>query len=172
MYKKELTGQIQAKDQVPFTCGGFPYCQFMNTQFNTVLPNGIIHKPKHFANCKTIGVIYLLTCQCNRFYVGKTKLEFWKRAYRHISSMTTANPDLPLGRHVRDCHKSIFPQIHFTILDRVHPKPRRETGTNSYSNEKCAGLWNWGQLFPWTSIPNLAIVPFLDGFASGGCEKE
>lgn len=29
---------------------------------------------------KTEGVAYLLMCQCNCFYVGKTKLDFFKSA--------------------------------------------------------------------------------------------
>lgn len=54
-----------------FTCGGCPHCRYMNIQPNTILPNGKPYRPKHFANCKTFGVIYLLTCQCMSFYVGK-----------------------------------------------------------------------------------------------------
>lgn len=45
-------------------------------------------------------MVYYLTCQCNSFSVGKTKLGVHKRAY--ILSKTTANPEPLLGRHVRD----------------------------------------------------------------------
>lgn len=79
-----------------FTCGGCSFCRYMNTQPNVILPNGKSHKPKHYANCKTAGVIYCFTCQCQSFYVGKTKLEFCRRAARHISSMTSVNPDAML----------------------------------------------------------------------------
>lgn len=54
-----------------FTCGGCMCCHYMNTQSNFVLPNGRLYRPRHYANCKTPGVIYLLTCQCQCFYFGK-----------------------------------------------------------------------------------------------------
>lgn len=131
-----------------------------------------MYRPRHFPNCKTPGVIYLLTCQCKCFYVGKTKLEFHKRAARHITSMRQADPDLPLGRHVRDHHTGKFPLVHFTILDRVHPDTR-------------GGDWNkillqrevcWIASLNATQFPGLntqmSFRPFLEGFVSGGCEKE
>lgn len=127
MVKSEYTGIFRSdkcKRFGTFTCGGCPLCRYMNTQSKFTLPNGRIYRPRHYANCKTSGVIYLLTCQCKCFYVGKTKLEFHKRAARHITTMRQANPDLPLGRHVRDHHAGISPSICFTILDWVHPDSR------------------------------------------------
>lgn len=151
LVQSEFVGSFRSdpcKHLGTFTCGGCPLCQYMNTKSNTLLPNGQTYKPQHYANCKTMGVVYLLMCQCNRFYMGKTKLEFHKRAYRHVTSLTTTNPELPLGRHVRDHHHSIFPQIQFLILDWIHPNPRGETGTSSSSSVKHAGLLSLGQPFP------------------------
>lgn len=78
----------------------------------------------HFGNCKTFGVVYLLKCDCSCFYIYKTKLPFWKRAYQHIRSMQVCNPDLPLGRHTTLIHRGIFPRNKFLILDLIHPSPR------------------------------------------------
>lgn len=83
-----------------------------------------LFKAQHFANCKTAGVIYLLTCQCGGFYVGKTELEFRKRARQHVISMLTANPELSLGRHVCRQHARICPSFRFLILDCIHPSSR------------------------------------------------
>lgn len=107
-----------------FTCGGCNYCRFVNTTRNVTLPNGERYRPKHYANCQTTNVVYLLLCDCFRFYVGKTIQPFWRRAYQHILSMQTSNPSLPLGRHVRDLHEGITPKISFLILDRMHPGSR------------------------------------------------
>lgn len=112
-----------------FTCGGCPICQYMNVRQNIVLPNGRLYKPHHFFNCKTEGVVYLLTCQCQQFYVGKTKLKFHKRASRHVTSMKMANPELPLGRYVIEKHRGKFPRIQFLILDRIH-------------SSSSGGVWN------------------------------
>lgn len=120
----------------------------------------------HFASCKTAGVIYLLTCSCGCFYIGKTNLE----ASRHIRSMKTCNQELPLGRNVWDVHQGKFPNIRFLILDRVHPSgrggdwdkvlPQRET--------------RWMVFLRATSPPGLnnsvSYHPFLEGFTSGWWE--
>lgn len=94
-----------------FRCGGCGYCQCMHTESNFRLPNGRIFKPTHYANCETVGMVYMLSCQCGSFYIGKTKQEFHKGAFRHILSMQKSNSDLPLGRHVRDAHRGKFPQV-------------------------------------------------------------
>lgn len=85
--------------------------------------------------------------------------------------MKTADPDLPLGRHVTLVHGGKFPSIKFLILDRIHPSPR-------------GGDWNkillqrelkWIHLLKATIPPGLneavCFRPFLEGFNSGGMEK-
>ncbi|CAH2329689.1 olfactory receptor 1038-like, partial [Pelobates cultripes] len=39
-----------------------------------------------FFNCNTSGIVYLLTCECNKKYVGKTFRPFKKRIQEHIRS--------------------------------------------------------------------------------------
>lgn len=94
-----------------FRCGGCNLCQYMNIENKILLPNAKPFRPTHFANCKTAGVVYLLSCQCGAFYIGKTKQPFFKRASRHITCMRKADRDLPLGRHIRDTHGSNIPKI-------------------------------------------------------------
>lgn len=109
----------------------------------------------------------MLTRHCGCFYIGKTKQEFHKRAYRHILSRKSSNPDLPLGRHVRDVHVGILPQTKFLILDRIHPNGR-------------GGDWNrlllqcetrWIVCLEATSPPGLNNIAscrlFLEGFLFG-----
>lgn len=55
-----------------FTCGGCGYCKYICTTHSPTLPNGTKFKPKHYANCKTKGLVYMLMCDCNCFYIGKT----------------------------------------------------------------------------------------------------
>lgn len=55
--------------------------------------------PNHFSKCQTMGVVYLLLCSCNCFYVRKTIQKLWQRLYRHLRAMKTNDTDLPLGRH-------------------------------------------------------------------------
>lgn len=155
----------------------YPYVWFLwvlqiyGYQQKKILPDGKAFIPKHFENCRTFGVIYQLRCNFGCFYVSKTKLDFWKRAYWHIRSMQTCNPDLVLGRHTTIVHQGKFPKIKFLNLDRIHPNPR-------------GGDWNknllqlelrWVYMLKATHPPGLneavCFKPFLEGFTSGGMEK-
>lgn len=123
----EFTGEFRndpCKHPGTYKCRGCLYCQYMNTDTNFRLPNGRTYRPLHFANCKTIGVVYLLSCPCGCFYKGKTKLEFHNRIYKHVLSMKTSDLDLPMGSLVRDVHQGKFPRIKFLVLDRFHPNAR------------------------------------------------
>lgn len=155
-----------------FTCSGCPICQYMNTWQDILLPNGQPYKPHHFFNCKTEGVVYLLTCQCQQFYVGKTKLKFYKRASRHITSMKMTNPELPLGRHVDKQHEGKFPRIQFLILDRIHSNPRGGDWNKVPLHREARWIADLGATAPTGLNEHLSFRPFLEGFSLGGCEKE
>lgn len=144
----------------------------MNIRPNTILPNGRAYRPHHFFNCKTEGVVYLLTCQCQQLYVGKTKLKFHLRASRHITSMKKANPDLPLGRHVANKHHGIFPGIDFLILDRIHPSPRGGDWNKVLLQRETRWIADLGAASPPDLLSSSAIDPFWRVFHWGGCEKE
>lgn len=45
-----------------FKCGGCDYCQYMDIGIQKTLPNKVNFIPRHFANGKTCGVVYLLQC--------------------------------------------------------------------------------------------------------------
>lgn len=139
---------------------------------HTVLPDGSPYKPMHFANCGTLGIVYLLTCSCGCFYVSKTKLELKKRISRHVHSMKTCNPDLPLGRHVRDVHQGIFPKIGFLALDRIHPNPKGgDWDKTLHQRETC-----WIVALRATVAPGLnshmSYRPIFEGYKSGVWEGE
>ena len=155
-----------------FTCGGCSICRYINTDREIILPNGRPYRPRHFANCKTLGVIYLLTCHCERFYVGKTKLPFFKRASRHLHAMRTANPDLPLGGHILLQHEGHFSGVKFLILDRIHPNPRGGDWNKILLQLETRWIADLEANFPPGLNEQISFRPFLDGFSSGGCEKD
>lgn len=64
-----------------FQCGSCSYCRYMDTRKNVYLPNGIHFVPRHYANCQTTGVVYMLLCNCNCFYVGKTLQKLMAKAF-------------------------------------------------------------------------------------------
>lgn len=127
LVQSEFRGSVRGdpcKTVGTFPCGSCSYCKYMNTRKNIYLPNGMPFKPKHYSNCQTTGVVYLILCNCNCFYVGKTVQKLWQRLYHHIRAMEIANPDLPLGRHDAQIHNGICPTISVMVLDRLHPRWR------------------------------------------------
>lgn len=175
LIQTEFVGQFKkdpCKRLGTFSCGWCAICCYMNTDPHFVLPNGRVFKLQHFANCKTSGVIYLFQCQCLSFYVGKTKLEFWKRAGRHIKSITKANPELPLGRHVRDFQAGKIPTFSFLILDRVHPNTRGGDWNNVLLPRECSWIMDLCATLPCKLYTVLSFRPFLEGLSSVVCEKD
>lgn len=126
-----------AKPTGTFMCGNCNYYQYMDTRKDVNLPNGEKFRSKCFVNCRSAGVVYLFQRECNCYYIGKTKLQFWWRNYRHIASINKKDPDLPLGRHSHMVHGDRTPRVWFLALDHILNDPR-----GGDSNYFCRV--NWG----------------------------
>lgn len=103
-----------------YPCGLCLFCAVIGQRKSLTLPNGECFHFKHFANCKTQGVVYLLSCQCGVFYVGKTRQELSQPVGKHLASMKICNLYLLLGIHVAKCYGYRMPAVNCTVLDRVH----------------------------------------------------
>lgn len=73
-YKGGLRGD-PCKTWGTFPRKSYSQCPVIGRRTQFSLPSGDFFRVKHFANCKTRGVVYLMQCQCGAFYVGKTKQE-------------------------------------------------------------------------------------------------
>lgn len=94
-----------------FPFGDCDFCKFIDNQISNMIINEQSLKPKHFANCKTRGVIYLMLCKFQCFYVRMTRRELRVRSSdqmylisRHASCKHWYDPDM----------------VKFNVLDRVH----------------------------------------------------
>lgn len=56
------------KNKGLFPCEGCSFYSYIDIGSEKVLRNGNKHYSKHYVNCKTAAIIYLLTCTCNSFY--------------------------------------------------------------------------------------------------------
>ncbi|XP_073460898.1 uncharacterized protein [Aquarana catesbeiana] len=155
-----------------YMCGGCHYCQYMDKRKNIILPNGQRFTPKHYVNCKTPAIVYLLTCECGCYYVGKTINEFWKRIYQHLGTIRKRDPDLPIGRHMAMAHPSSTPKVYFLALDRIHFSPRG--GDSNKRLLQCELRWihNLRANHPPGLNGAFNFKPFLPGFTSGVCELD
>lgn len=70
----------------------------MNTAEVTI-PNGQLYRPNFYATCKTIGVVYYMKCDCQAFYIGKTKGPFFHQIRDHVSHIKK-KMETPISRHM------------------------------------------------------------------------
>lgn len=54
-----------------FPCGHCAHCLRIRKEKVFTFPNGQVFKPKHFINCQTPAVVYLMTCECSAFMWAK-----------------------------------------------------------------------------------------------------
>ncbi|MEE6515693.1 hypothetical protein FKM82_024662 [Ascaphus truei] len=78
-----------------FRCGGCPACKFTKPTSTFKDSKGTKEFTiKQFLNCRSKGVIYCLTCPCNKIYVGMTTREVRFRIMEHSRNIKTAHRDL------------------------------------------------------------------------------
>ncbi|XP_040204409.1 uncharacterized protein LOC120936256 [Rana temporaria] len=102
-----------------FPCGHCDICPFISNNNVTFLPNGKTHKPKFRITCQSIGVVYLASCQCGCFYVGKTKRPFLKCIKDHVNPLYKCLMTTALNRHVGCLHDFDVNSISFAALEHV-----------------------------------------------------
>lgn len=167
LHDKLVHSEFTTKKQFP--CGHCGYCKYKDTRKKIILPNGDDFKPKHYVNCHTAGVVYLLNCDCGSFYVGKTKLKLWRRIFRHVVSIEKLDHSLPLGRHSALIHGDSTPKVTFLTLDHFGATPR-------WGDYNKSLLLKWIFHLKSTTASGLNEAfhfrPYLAGFESGVCELD
>lgn len=66
-------------------CGRCEFCRFLTNSTEILLPSGGSFGPNFFVNCRSIGVVYIMKCECKAFYVGKKRGKFFHRIRDHVS---------------------------------------------------------------------------------------
>lgn len=157
-----------------FKCGDCPRCPWVLEGRNVILPNGELFHSRTNANCGTRGVIYLMVCQCQAFYVGKTIREFRQRIGDHLYYSG-------IGRHIDLHHRYDLSVIRFLVLEVVPSSPRggdwdrvilqRETLWIEHLNATTHSRTEWNELIQiffvkwfWLSFPfppfSFPLLPF------------
>lgn len=102
-----------------FPYGACDFCLLILNSRDTTLPNGRTHHLKYRVTCKTIGVVYLALCSCGCFYVGRTKLLFFKRIKDHIAPLYKHLTTPALNRHIAKEHNYDPNVVRFAALEHV-----------------------------------------------------
>lgn len=77
----------------------------------------------HFINCRSMRVVYLITCSCGKQYVGKTLREFRRHIGEHLGDVRH-NRDTPVARHVWTEHGGDPKCLQFQGIYLVLPSQR------------------------------------------------
>lgn len=106
------------------TCGHCSFCSWVSMGWRFQLPNGEMFCPHFWADCNTQGVVYLMTCKCGVFYVGKTIRQFWQRIRNHVYYSANGKMLSPISRHLDLCHRFDTSVATFIALAVIPQDPR------------------------------------------------
>lgn len=83
------------------------------------LPNGQTYRPNFQVTCQTKGIVYFMRCECQRFYIEKTKRLFHHRIRDHVSLMLKKKMETSISRHIGLYHNFDPLKMKFFALEHV-----------------------------------------------------
>lgn len=133
----------------------------LDCRTQAVLPRGTKWKSRHYVDCDTVGIIYLLQCTCVSYYVGKTKRNFKQRIKKHVYAASIGYFKTVIGRHIAFQHNYKFDGFSFLPLERVHIPPRGGDWDNMILKTEARWIFRLGGHTPPGLNESLSFKPFL-----------
>ncbi|OCT67299.1 hypothetical protein XELAEV_18038584mg, partial [Xenopus laevis] len=107
-----------------YKCGRCLACPYIEKALTYLgRENKPVYTLEHFMNCKTSGIIYVMTCECGKRYVGKTKREFRRRILEHVGDVKHRR-NTSVARHINEIHNGSLEMLKFTAVDHIEPTMR------------------------------------------------
>ena len=106
------------------------YCPKLDTSGKiTSNFSGREYVTKHNVTCKSNNLIYCITCtQCNKQYVGQTKLRLMDRFQGHFWCIQSNAPNNDVAKHFNLPNHSGINDVKIHILDFIHLAPHSDEG--------------------------------------------
>lgn len=143
-------------------CGHCNICKYIHQIDVFANPcGGKAYKIKHFINCSTTRVIYMLTYPCNKIYIGKTKRQLCIRIRKHIGSIKKKDDDRPIPIHFTKFHNGDPKGLLVKGIYVLNLPPRRgDFDTILLQKEK---MWTYylDSLVPKGLNTKFSLQPFL-----------
>lgn len=111
-----------------FRCKHCDICPYIHECARFWHPNGRFFIARHFVDCNTASVVYLFSCECGCFYVGKTRRPLCKQLQEHVYAISICDLSVPLGRHAAKFHSYKTFRFSFVALGRIHTHTGRRLG--------------------------------------------
>lgn len=102
----------------------------------------ITYPMKHFTTCATRFIVYLITCPCNKQYVGRTIRAFSICVNEHITAIKFGRTNHSVPRHYLEHHAKNPSGTKFQIIDKYIPHWRGVHVSRGYHNLRPSGYSN------------------------------
>lgn len=107
-----------------FKCSGCIACPFIKSgRMFTSLVTNQTYNIYNFVNCRSMKLVYLISCTCGMQYVGKTGREFRRRIGEHLGDVRN-HRDTAVSRHLWQQHGGDISNIRFQGIERIQPSIR------------------------------------------------
>lgn len=108
-----------------------------------------------------------MTCECQAFYIGKTKRPFFNCIRDNVSLVQIKKMETPISRYMGLCHDFNDSMMHFFALEHVPPNQRGGTMTRYCCSARQSGfpIWELSNIRVWTmpyvSSPFFSYSPYF-----------
>ena len=102
-----------------FPCGSCSVCKFTKPTKTLQLPDGTTWVQKTHTNCNTAMCVYMISCPCNKYYVGMTSRQIKTRIGEHRSTIRRGRSSTRLTNHYIELHHSPD-DLSWTVLETVN----------------------------------------------------
>ncbi|OCT63367.1 hypothetical protein XELAEV_18044463mg [Xenopus laevis] len=107
-----------------YTCGTCKACPWIKKTTKIECRSDIKeYLIKDLINCKTRGVIYIMSCERGKNYIGKTKREFRRRVLEHLGDVLHKR-NTSVANHINESHEGDTSVMKFTGMEHIQSTTR------------------------------------------------
>ena len=99
---------------------------------------------RNFISCHTKGVVYLLQCECNYQYVGRTIRTAAIRIGEHLTNIHKAFPGHSVSQHFAQCHRKNPKRLKIIVIEKYTPHWRGSNLRRSISRRETFWIYELG----------------------------
>ena len=144
-----------------FKCLNCAACNFMITENSFTHPKtGRVYKIKGRITCLSTFIVYLLTCPCGLFYVGKTKRQLKTRIFEHKCAIRKNDDKSSVARHFNSVGHNAN-MLKFMGLELVNRPPRGGDRENLLLQREAWHIFNLNTCIPHGMNEDLTLSCFL-----------
>lgn len=136
-----------------YACGRCPACKQCkgNKKRKKEFTASVTNKQyniKQFITCNTVGVVYMLECECGLQYIGRTSRPMGVRIAEHVNNIKKGLITHSVSKHFRRYHDRNPRHLKFWGIERVNPHWRGGNYIRQLSQRESMWIHETQVLFP------------------------